>query len=105
MSSVPVKDADNVTRRVDTFTRTEGPCAQYPVCPRGFHQRCNAADAVLHQLLFVGGLTMNDFPICPICGQPVNTNQDAHITEPTGNGDEVIVKHHVCPQPTAEAQE
>lgn len=40
---------------------------------------------------------MNDFPICPLCGQPVNTNTDAHITEENGT-----VKHHECPQPEAE---
>ncbi|WP_161499863.1 hypothetical protein [Rhodoferax sp. TS-BS-61-7] len=41
---------------------------------------------------------MNEFPICPLCGQPVNTNTDAHVTEADG----VTVKHHECPQPEAE---
>jgi hypothetical protein len=33
-----------------------------------------------------------DFPICPLCGQAVNTNTDAHITDADGS-----VKHHECP--------
>ncbi|MDZ7920741.1 hypothetical protein [Rhodoferax sp.] len=47
---------------------------------------------------------MNDFPICPLCGQPVNTNTDAHVTEPTEAGG-VIIKHHQCPEPQPEAGE
>lgn len=41
---------------------------------------------------------MGDFPICPLCEQPVDTNTDAFITEPVFPGiTECIVKHHVCP--------
>jgi hypothetical protein len=40
---------------------------------------------------------MNEFPICPLCGQPVNTNAEAHITEADGT-----VKHHECPAPEPE---
>jgi hypothetical protein len=36
---------------------------------------------------------MNEFPICPLCDQPVNTNNEAHITEADGT-----IKHHECPK-------
>jgi hypothetical protein len=42
---------------------------------------------------------MTEFPICPLCGHPVDTNTEAHITEPVWPGaDFTIVKHHECPE-------
>lgn len=35
-----------------------------------------------------------DFPICPLCGQAVNVNTDAHITEVDGT-----TRHNECPVP------
>jgi len=45
---------------------------------------------------------MTELPICPLCNRPVNTNTEAHITEPDGT-----VKHHECPteQPAEPVQE
>jgi len=41
---------------------------------------------------------MPEFPICPVCEQPVNIYTDAHIQEPLWPGQEIqIIRHHECP--------
>jgi hypothetical protein len=41
---------------------------------------------------------MTELPICPVCGQPVDINTEAHITEPIWpNMSEYLIKHHECP--------
>lgn len=41
---------------------------------------------------------MKDFPICPLCKKPVNTNSEAHIIEKSGE-----TRHHECPVEEAPA--